>query len=168
MKLLVSVDGNPGELSLDRTPEGFRLHYASERGDEARETSLVRVEPGFYSVLLNGRSYEAKVVAGPDGYCVDIDGHRSMVEIRDPRAALRRGARGIVAGGQTVSAPMPGKVVRILVTVGDRVEPGDSLVVVEAMKMQNELKAGKSGTVIQVGAAPGATVALGEMLVVIE
>ncbi len=63
---------------------------------------------------------------------------------------------------------MPGKVVRVLVAEGDSVEAGAGLVVVEAMKMQNELKAPKSGVVVAVKAQPGATVAMGDMLVAIE
>jgi acetyl/propionyl-CoA carboxylase alpha subunit len=169
MKLLISVDGRPGDLEMVRENEQYRLEYRSERSDgQARVASLVPVEPGIYSVLLNGRSYEVRVVAAPEGYYVDLEGFRSVVEVRDPRSITRGGKGKAGEGRQTVNAPMPGKVVRVMVKEGDSVEAGAGLVVVEAMKMQNELKAPKAGTVVQLKATVGATVAMNEMLVVIE
>jgi acetyl/propionyl-CoA carboxylase alpha subunit len=167
MKLLITVDGRPGELVLDR--DRCRFTYKSERSDgQVREASVVEVESGIYSFLINGRSYEARVVTAPDGYYVDLGGHRSVVDVRDPRSVTKRGKGGGGEGRQTVTAPMPGKVVRVLVQEGEEVEAGAGLVVVEAMKMQNELKAPRAGTVVQVKAAVGTTVGHGEMLVAIE
>ncbi len=169
MKLLVTIDGRPGELVLERGREATRFQYHSERGDsELREASLIEVEPGIYSVLLNGRSYEVRVVPGPDGYYVDLAGHRSVVEVRDPRSIVARGRRGVGEGRQTINAPMPGKVVRVLVQEGDQVKAGDGLVVVEAMKMQNELKAPRAAKIVQVKASVGLTVGMNDMLIVIE
>lgn len=169
MKYLIEVDGRSGELTFDRADQTCRFRYVSERGDtDVREASVLQVEGGIYSVLLDGRSYEAKVVTGAEGLYVDLGGHRSVVQVRDPREAARAGKQGVGEGRQTVSAPMPGKVVRVLVSEGDEVKPGDGLVVVEAMKMQNELKAQKAGKVVQLKAVVGATVGHGEMLVAIE
>ncbi len=169
MKLLISVDGRPGELEFDRSDGNYRFRYTSERSDgRQHEASLVEVEPGIFSVLLNGNSHEVKVVTGPDGYYVDLEGLRSVVEVRDPRAVTRGRRGGLGEGRQIVSAPMPGKVIRVLVEEGDTVEAGAGLVVVEAMKMQNELKAPKAGTIVSLKAEPGATVAMGDMLVAIE
>jgi biotin carboxyl carrier protein len=169
MRLLISVDGRPGDLEMTHQDASYRFRYHSERSDgRLREASIMQVEPGIYSVLLNGRSHEAKVVAGPEGFYVDLEGLRSVVEVRDPRSMTRGGRGGPGDGRQTVNAPMPGKVVRVMVQEGDRVEIGAGLVVVEAMKMQNELKAPKAGTVVQLKAVVGATVAMGEMLAVIE
>jgi biotin carboxyl carrier protein len=99
---------------------------------------------------------------------VVIDGTRFDIEVRDPRHFRRRnGWRGI-EGLQNVTAPMPGKVVRLLVPLGSSVTAGQALVVVEAMKMQNELRAPKSGKVVSVPVHEGDTVAAGEVLVVIE
>jgi biotin carboxyl carrier protein len=169
MKYMTDVDSRTGELTLERTGDRCRFRYVSERGDtDVREASVLEVETGIYSVLLNGKSYEAKVVTGADGYYVDLSGHRSVVQVRDPREASPAGKHGLGEGRQTVVAPMPGKVVRVLVNEGDQVEPGDGLVVVEAMKMQNELKAPKAGKVVQLKAVVGATVGHGEMLAAIE
>lgn len=116
---------------------------------------MVEVEPGVYSVLLNGMSFEIR----PSEWDVVIE---------DPRALRSAGAAAGLEGRQTVTAPMPGKVVRVLVAEGDTVERGQGLVVIEAMKMQNELKAPKSGQVMSIGAAEGTAVAAGQMLAVVE
>lgn len=169
MKLLVTLDGRPGELELSNQNGTYRFRYHSDRSDgPPREASLIEVEPGIYSILLDGRSYEARVVSGPGGFYVDLEGRRSVVEVRDPRSISAAGRHGMGEGRQTVSAPMPGKVVRVLVNEGDLVEAGAGLVVVEAMKMQNELKAPKAGAVVQLKAVVGATVGMGELLVAIE
>jgi biotin carboxyl carrier protein len=169
VKLLTSVDGRAGELSLRRDGDRCSFTYRTEAGDLIeREASVLEVEPGIYSILMDGISYEVKVVTGPAGYYVDLDGERSVVEVQDPRSASRRGASGLRDGRQNVSAPMPGRIVRVLVNEGAEVEAGAGLVVVEAMKMQNEMKAPKSGRVVAVKASEGDTVAAGEVLVTIE
>jgi len=150
MKLQVAVDGRPIEI-------------------ESEQLAAVRqVEPGVYSVLLNGASYEVRIVETPEGLGAETCGRRFSVEVRDPRD-MSRGSRASVASGrQNVAAPMPGKVVRVLVKVGDSVETGGGLVVVEAMKMQNEMKATRPGRVIEVRAAAGQTVGAGDTLVILE
>jgi biotin carboxyl carrier protein len=169
MKLLTWVEGRVGELSLRRDGDSCSFTYESEAGERIeREASVLEVEPGIYSILVGGRSYEVKVVAGPAGFYVDLSGERSVVEVQDPRSAGRRGAMGVHDGRQSISAPMPGRVVRVLVNEGAEVEAGAGLVVVEAMKMQNEMKAPKSGRVLSVKASEGDTVAAGEVLVTIE
>ena len=169
MKLLTCVEGRVGELSLQRDGNSCSFTYESETGERIeREASMLEVEPGIYSILVGGMSYEVKVVAGPAGFYVDLSGERSVVEVQDPRSAIRRGAPGIHDGRQSVRAPMPGRVVRVLLSEGAEVEAGSGLVVVEAMKMQNEMKAPKNGRVLSVKASEGDTVAAGEVLVTIE
>jgi biotin carboxyl carrier protein len=136
--------------------------------DSEQLASVRPVEPGVYSVLLDGASYEIRVNETPDGLSAEACGQRFRVEIRDPRDA-RGGARASISSGrQNVNAPMPGKVVRVLVKIGDQVEVGQGLVVVEAMKMQNEMKASRPGRVIEVRAGAGDTVGVGDTLVVLE
>jgi biotin carboxyl carrier protein len=133
-----------------------------------RNAGVENPEPGVYSVLMDGRSYDARVEESPAGLIVVIDGYRFEIEVRDPRRRARgsggRGGQGL----QTLAAPMPGKVVRILVHPGDAVEAGQGIVVVEAMKMQNEMKATRAGKVLSVAVKEGATVAAGEILATIE
>lgn len=170
MKTLVTVDGRAGELRYERAGDVCKLHYQAAGGDAVEcEASMVEVAAGGYSILVDGRVYEVQVGQDPrGGLQVDIDGRRVSVDVRDPRGFRRSGGAGSGEGRQSVAAPMPGKVIRILVAEGDQVEAGAGLVVVEAMKMQNEMKAPKSGRVTQMKAREGDTVAAGDVLAVIE
>jgi biotin carboxyl carrier protein len=150
MKWQVAVDGRAIEID-------------SEQLGAAKQ-----VEPGVYSVLVNGISYDVRLSASGDGLSAEVGGRRFSVEIRDPRDARRGPGAAIGSGRQKVIAPMPGKVVRVLVKVGDSVEVGQGLIVVEAMKMQNEMKASRPGRVIEVRAQAGDTVGAGDTLVVLE
>ena len=117
---------------------------------------------------MDGRSYEARIEQSDGCVIVFIDGHRFEVEIRDPRRWSRQSGRQGVEGRLNVVAPMPGKIVRLLVAEGDTVEAGQGLLVVEAMKMQNEMKAPKAGRVVSLTAREGATVAASDVLAAIE
>ena len=165
MKLELEVNGAAGRIELLATaPEcRFRLD------DDAERTAQVELaEPCVYSILMDGRSYDARVEDTPEGaVVVVIDGYRFEIDVRDPRRMRHRGSGGSGEGVQNVVAPMPGKVVRVLVAPGDAVEAGQGLIVVEAMKMQNEMKAARAGSVLNVSAREGATVAAGEVLATI-
>ena len=161
MRLRLRIDGRETDFELEDGK--FRLD-----GSPSRTASLIEVEPGIYSVLLDGESFEARVDPREGRLFVEIRGSRFEVEIRDPRQTGSR-SRGLHREGrQQVTSPMPGKVVRSLVAEGDQVAAGQGLIVVEAMKMQNELKAPKPGKVVSLTAREGATVAAGEVLAVIE
>jgi biotin carboxyl carrier protein len=166
MKLSLTLNGGAEDLIELLSPAPgcrFRLGDGPERA-----ANVESPEPGVYSVLLDGRCYEARVEEHPGLLVVVIDGYRFEVDVRDPRR-FRRGAAGRGADGvQTISAPMPGKVVRLLVAAGDTVEAGQGLLVVEAMKMQNELKAPRAGKVLTVATKEGATVTPGEVLATME
>jgi acetyl/propionyl-CoA carboxylase alpha subunit len=128
------------------------------------------LEPGVMSLLVagpdgNGRQYRCVL----DGDGVVIGGRRFGFEVEDPRSLQgRRGSGAGTEGPRPVKAPMPGRVVRLLVEVGDEVAEGQGVVVIEAMKMQNELKSPKAGRVVRVGVVVGDTVGSGEVLVVVE
>ena len=118
----------------------------------------------MYSVLAAGRSYEARTGGGN----VSIGGRRFEVEVLDPRRWSRERNHRQADGRQNIIASMPGKVVRVLVAAGDEVQAGQGIVVVEAMKMQNEMKATIPGRVVTLAAVAGATVRAGEILATIE
>jgi biotin carboxyl carrier protein len=100
---------------------------------------------------------------------VSVGAREYGVTLADPKHLRAAGAAGGEQGGRVqLKAPMPGKVVRVLVEAGQAVETGQALVVVEAMKMQNELKSPKSGTVTELRAEVGSTVNAGDVLVVVE
>jgi biotin carboxyl carrier protein len=136
--------------------------------DSQQLDSVLQVEPGVYSVLLDGASYEVRIQQSQQGLTASAAGRRFAVEVRDPRDASRNSRAAIGSGRQNVTAPMPGKVVRVLVGAGDLVETSQGLVVVEAMKMQNELKASRPGRVMEIRAREGETVGAGDILVVLE
>jgi biotin carboxyl carrier protein len=93
-----------------------------------------------------------------------------VLEIFDERQMRMRGIaeRSAAAGRQVVTAPMPGKVVRVLVRLGDKVAQGQGMVIVEAMKMENELRSAKQGTVVELAAREGQAVEGGTKLLVLE
>jgi biotin carboxyl carrier protein len=157
MKLEVLVNGRAGTLQLE--PSSF------EYNGLLRDFSIEPSGPGIFSILIEGRSYQATVLA-PE--VIQVNGHIFSVELFDPRELRARSSAGASQGRQNIVAPMPGKVVRLLVSAGDRIEEGQGLIVVEAMKMQNEMKSPKTGLVVEVKTKTGATVSAGEILVVIE
>lgn len=166
MKLNVAIDGAvlPFEWFEDGDQVRFRLD-----GNEEHRGSLVEVEPGIYSVLLGDRSFEVKVVTGAQG-CLYVDvGRRHLaVGVIDPRLSPT-GARGTRRDGpQHLLAPMPGRIVRLLAAEGDDVRAGQGLIVVEAMKMQNEMKSPKDGKLIKVNVSEGDTVAAGDILAIVD
>jgi acetyl/propionyl-CoA carboxylase alpha subunit len=171
MKLNAEIDGETVALELRR--EGERVF--AELDGRRYELDARRIGEGEYLLLREGRVYECRVSAQPDAgggrgaLMVSVGGREYGVNLTDPKHL--RGARSAVghdAGRAQVTAPMPGKVVRVLVEAGQTVEAGQGVIVVEAMKMQNELKSPKSGIVAELRAAPGATVNAGDVLAVIE
>jgi biotin carboxyl carrier protein len=133
------------------------------------EAHAVRILPGTYSILLGGCSLEATVEETAGGLLVHVAGREFHVEITDPRSWRRRRGGGIeLEGRQHVTAPMPGKIVSVLAAPGHKVEAGQGLLVIEAMKMQNEIRSPKSGTVERLLAKEGQTVSAGEILAVIS
>ncbi len=178
MRYLVEVAGRTREIVID----GAAVTLAG-RTVEARLTRLGRTP--VHQLLLDGRSYEviaspglpgtaAGAGSGGDGrlrWRLLIGGHRFDVTVTDERAEAARAILGRGApraGGGVVAAPMPGLVVRVLVAEGQRVGAGTPLVVVEAMKMENELRAGAAGRVRRVLVVPGAAVERGQALVELE
>ena len=170
MKLNADIDGETVALEVRR--EGERVF--ADVGGRRYELEARAVGAGEYLLMHEGRVYECRAeqaqgAQGRGSLVVSVGAEEYAVTLTDPKHL--RGAR--VAGGHDaeraqVSSPMPGKVVRVLVEQGQAVEAGAGLVVVEAMKMQNELKSPKAGTVVELRAQAGATVNAGELLAVIE
>jgi len=168
----LEVSGKKQRVELGGTPGGGAVAGVMECTVDGRAVVVdVRLlEPGVMSLLVTnteaqGRQYRCVL----DGDGVVIGGRRYGFEVDDPRSLQgRRGAGAGTEGPRPVKAPMPGRVVRLLVEVGEDVEEGQGVVVIEAMKMQNELKSPKAGRVIRVGAAVGDTVGSGDVLVVVE
>jgi biotin carboxyl carrier protein len=156
----VFIDGHPARVTFN----GSDFRFECKERIVEQSASVIEVEPGVYSVITGTRSYEVKLA---NGHC-EIAGRRMSVEVFDPRQ-MRYGSRGTFRQGpQSVAASMPGRVIRVLVAEGEQVSENQGLVVVEAMKMQNELKAPRAGRVSSLRANEGAAVAAGEMLLTLE
>ena len=144
-RFIVSLDGRPHEVSVSEINGALSLLIGPPEGGH--------------------HSYEVFVGKG----VVHVDGTPVEVELARPTWA-RRGdhAAHDHSGPQRLAAPMPGKIVKVLVKAGDRVEPRQGLVVVEAMKMENELRSRAAGTVTEVRAIEGSSVEAGAILIVVE
>lgn len=131
------------------------------------EARLLR--PGVLSLLVEGRAWRVVLDDDLNEPSLHIGAARIPYRVDDPRSLKARRAHGAGADGpRTIKASMPGRVVRVLAQKGDTVESNQGVVVIEAMKMQNELKAPKAGKVAEVRVAPGDTVSAGDVLAVIE
>ncbi|PYX82291.1 MAG: acetyl-CoA carboxylase biotin carboxyl carrier protein subunit [Acidobacteria bacterium] len=121
------------------------------------------------SVLIDGKAYEVKRERTPTDMHLWVGAERFAVELRDPRSLRsRKGSAADERGAKKLVAPMPGRVVRVLAPAQTEVEAGQGVMVVEAMKMQNELKSPKKGVVQKVLAAEGAAVNAGDVLAIVE
>ena len=126
-------------------------------------------QEGVLSILLNGQSYEVKQESIAGETCIVVDSQRFPAVVRDPRSLRSRRASDAGAQGvRKITAPMPGKVVRIVAPVGAEVDAGQSVLVIEAMKMQNELKSPKRGIVKKLNVSEGAAVEAGQTLAEVE
>jgi biotin carboxyl carrier protein len=170
MKFEVQLCGPAGPakriVELERNGSGWRVLLDGRE----LEVDIVEIAPHTLSILLGGRSHEIRLFPAPDGTLQVHDGSWTFAaEVADPRAWRGRRHGGAEAQGrQQITAPMPGKVIRVLVKAGDKVESGQGLVVVEAMKMQNEIRSPKTGTIERVLATEGQAVNAGEALLWVD
>ncbi|MFN2567873.1 MAG: biotin/lipoyl-containing protein [Gemmatimonadaceae bacterium] len=163
MRYVVRVDGYDHEVTIDgSTVRAGDLEANAHLIDlEGTPVRLVSIAGRVHRVLAR-RSQE------PGRYTIELGGFRFDVEALDERTrAIRElaGAPARLAGPSTLAAPMPGLVVRVLVQPGDSVQPGQGVVVIEAMKMENELRAISAGVVRRVAVTPGSAVEKGALLV---
>jgi biotin carboxyl carrier protein len=166
MKLEVHISGRMRTVELQREAGGWR---ATIKG-QSSAADVVEIAPSTLSVLLAGQSHEVCITPSADGKLkLQTGAQEFSAEVLDPRAWSGRRHSSVEAEGrQQIIAPMPGKVVRLLVKAGDAVEAGQGLLVVEAMKMQNEIRSPKSGTVERVLAIEGQAVNAGEVLCIVS
>ena len=159
----VGDDAVEGEVDLESWPD---VHAVV--GDRPFDIRLTEVGPGNYWFVIEGRSVEAAVVRSGDGFSVRIGGDRFDVVLLDRRQSLRKPTSEQDQSRREVRAPMPGRVVQVLVEEGDAVGPRQGLLVLEAMKMQNEIKSLRQGTVRTLNVAEGMTVNAGDLLAIVE
>lgn len=163
MKFWVTLQGRDAEVEFEARDGRVFLEVEGR----TVEADFVRLPDGeVYSLLVDGRSHEVRVAHHGEGLDVTVNGVTMPVEVRSPLEKLLAQTAGVRAKsrGETITAPMPGAVVAIRVKVGDVVHAGQSVVVLEAMKMQNELAAQSGGVVSEVLVSVGAAVASGAVL----
>lgn len=170
MKFEILLHGASGQkkrtVELEPKGDGYRILLDGQ----AVSADATLIAPNTISILLGGQSFEVHVTPSLDGKIKLQSGpHEFTAETQDPRAWRGRRQGALEAEGrQQIVAPMPGKVIRLLVNVGDEVEVGQGLVVVEAMKMQNEIRSPKKGKVERLLTKEGQNVNAGDVLAWVE
>jgi biotin carboxyl carrier protein len=169
MELELNLEGRKAILK-EISREGNLLTVSVD--DEIYTVDLVKVGPAEYSVLHKGRSYNIEVVPGrePKHYTVNTFYFSHEIEVVDAETRYIRSRENATGGhvSNIIRSPMPGKIVKILVSVGDAVEVGQTVIIVSAMKMESEFKATKAGIVKEIPVNEGDTVDSNQVLVVIE
>lgn len=161
----VTIDGTMRRVEVRRAGSGWQCLLDGK--EFPADVSFP--QPGLLSILVDGKSYEVKQQAAAGETSIVIGQQRFNAVVRDPRSlAARRRAGDDGHGVRKMTAPMPGKVVRILAPAGTPVEAGQPVLVIEAMKMQNELKSPKKGTVRKLNVDQGAAVEAGQVLAEVE
>jgi len=166
----ITIDGKHYRLELARA-EG---RWSCRLDGHEVEVDAVLVRPDVLSLRFGNQVYEIKSerVGGAKGdnndWQVWVGNARFVCELRDPRALRSRARAADDHGPRKLTAPMSGKVVRVLAREGDAVEAGTGVLVVEAMKMQNEIKSPKKGTIQKMLAAEGGAVNAGDVLAIVE
>lgn len=166
MKYVATLDGAEHQLEVEElAAHALRLKI----GERQFEVDVHRVGPWSYSILLDNRSFDFEIVREGDELVVASRGGATRVTLADAaRRSRHPGARPAAVGKAMLKAMMPGRVVNVLVELGDEVAAQQGLLVVEAMKMENELKAPKAGKIVELKVKPGQTVEKGELLLVVE
>ncbi len=166
MKLVIEIAGQNLETEFTLTNGGT----VQLKHDEQTHTAQAAMpEPGLFIVTLNNRVYRCSLDQQPDGSTeVVVNGQRFPVTVRDKKHRRGNVSDAAASGKATLVSPMPGKVVRVLCATGDEIVANQGVLVVEAMKMQNEVQTPKAGKVVEIRVSEGQTVNAGEVLAVIE
>lgn len=160
----VSIDGRNFRLELERTED----RWLCRLDGRVIDVDAVLARPDVLSLRIRNKAYEVKCERVGHDTHLWVGSARFAAEVRDPRS-LRGGARALDDHGpRKLTAPMPGKIVRVLVSEGASVEVGAGVLVVEAMKMQNEIKSPKKGTIQKILVGTGAAVNAGDVLAIVE
>ena len=165
MKLKAIVDEREEDLLL-KFEDG---RVSAQIGDRVYRLDVREIELDSYLFFLNTNVHECRVTPSKGTFDISIHGRNYSITIVDPKR-LRSGQNSDRHhhGVAEILAPMPGKVVRVQTEVGATVEKGAGVIVVEAMKMQNEMKSPRDGTVVSIKVKPGDTVNAGDVLAVVE
>jgi biotin carboxyl carrier protein len=160
----IAIDGKSYRLELSQA-EG---QWSCRVDGHEIEVDAVLARPNVLSVRLGNKAYEVKCERVSGEVHIWVGSQRFAAEVRDLRSLRSRARAADDHGPRKLTAPMPGKVVRILLSQGTAVEAGSGVLVVEAMKMQNEVKSPKKGTIQKILVTEGAAVNAGDVLAIVE
>ena len=163
MKRDVRIDGKDHRVEAERRDGRWEFRIDGKSVD----ADVAEIAPGVYSILLAGKSLVARIEPRNDRTLITVRGQEVLAEVSDPRRP-RRG-RGLMdlEGHQQVFAPMPGKAVRVLVRAGQEVAAGQAILVLEAMKMQNEVRSPKKGRIERLLVNEAQAVNAGDLLAIV-
>ena len=169
----VTINGQTLHVELARVDGQWHCHFGKDKIRKEKPAPDVRLDVALVgpeiSLIYQGKSFEIRREVSPDGVRIWVNGESYPVEVSDPRSFRGRRKRSdLEAGPRQLIAPMPGKVVRVLVSDANEVEAGQGILVIEAMKMQNEIKSPKKGRVQKIAVQSGASVNAGDLLAVVE
>ena len=169
MRYFTKRQGQKDAVPVDIEPAGDNRYTLTYAGRTVVVDALA-IDASSLSLLVDGVSHHVEFDEVGDEVLVQVGGQAARIDVADERRLrLRAGKAGFsVEGKQLIAAPMPGKVLKVLVKLGDEVKEGQGLVVVEAMKMENELKSPKAGKVVELPAREGTAVEINAKLVVVE
>jgi biotin carboxyl carrier protein len=164
MKFEIERNGSPHAIEILQSSQSSQITIDGTGCD----ANLLEIAPGIYSILIGGRSFEARVEPFGRALRITVGKREFTASVRDPRQWRRNHhASASSEQRQLVTAPMPGRVVRVLVRSGDAVKAGQGLIVVEAMKMQNEIRSPKAGKVERLLVREGQPVSAGDTVAVV-
>jgi len=165
-KVQVDIQNKTFEFELQQTDGKVRI----KRNGNEYTADLVRLRSNRYSLIIGGRSYEFGLDYDGDGYLISSGARSGSVRVEDFELAKIKKAAGIDDNVRIkkITAPMPGLIVRVNRQVGDNVKKGEALVVMEAMKMENDIKAPLAGTIKTINISAGQSVEKGHLLVEFE
>lgn len=164
MKLEARLGKENYKINVEKKKESYKVLLNN------REYSIHarRVEASTYSLIIDDKAYELAMDNDGDKLVVEVGGEVFQVEIFDARYSRERRAMETLEGRQVIKSIMPGKVVKLLAGVGDEVREGQGLIIMEAMKMENEITSPKTGRVVDIKVKEGKTVESDNELIIIE
>ena len=166
MKLAIEIAEQALEAEFTLT-NGGTVQF--KHNEQIHTAQVSQPEPGLFIVTLNHHVYRCSLDQQPDGSTqITVNGQRFSVTVRDKKRRRSNASDAASSGKVTLVAPMPGKIVRVLCATGDEIGANQGVLVVEAMKMQNEVQTPKAGKVVEIRVSEGQTVNAGEVLAVIE
>jgi biotin carboxyl carrier protein len=165
-ELIVTAQGRDVTVTVEGPLDDGRFRVALDGAERLVDARALR--PGTWSLLIDGRSFVVDLDARRAGIAASVGASEAQLAVEDAlrrRLASAAGVRGAAARGESIRAPIAGKVVKVLVAPGDQVAAGTAVLVLEAMKMENEIVAERGGAVTAVHKAAGQAVDTGDLLV---